>query len=396
MPEKKLTNLEKAETFLLEKGKADGSLEQNFVLEKSDEYRLGENDYEALTDFLSKHGIPLVDTVLQSIEKVKPGDVKSTDPIRLYLTQMGQFPLLSKDEEIAVAKKIKEGQQAASELATLKAQEPNLVSQAEKGSRKAQKSLEEVKHREADLAEVIANGIEAKDALINANLRLVVSCAKYYANNRSIPLADIIQEGNIGLAHAAEKFDYERGNKFSTYATWWIRQAISRALADQSRNIRIPVHVVEALNKINKKRAELTQQLHRDPTDEEVAAVLPEFTAEEIGKYATLPLDTVSLNQTVGKDSDDGGEIEDFIATPADEASDPTGGIDQEDDHRMIAEALDRLTPREKDIITLLFGLDGGEDQSLEQVGAKYGLSRERIRQIRDAALAKMHRSIEK
>jgi RNA polymerase primary sigma factor len=394
MPEKKPTNLEKAEAFLLEKGKADGSLEQNFVLEKSDEYKLSEDDYEALADFLGKNGIPLVDTVLQTIEKEKPGDVKSTDPIRLYLTQMGQFPLLSKDEEVAVAKKIKEGQQAAAELATLKAQEPSLVAQAEKGSRKAQKSLEGVKHREADLADIIASGVEAKDALINANLRLVVSCAKYYANNRNIPLADIIQEGNIGLAHAAEKFDYERGNKFSTYATWWIKQAISRALADQSRNIRIPVHVVEALNKINKKRGELTQQLHRDPSDEELASALPEFSVEDIQNYETLPMDTVSLNQTVGKDSDDGGEIEDFIATPSDEATDPTGGIDKEDDDRMIAEALDHLTPREKDIITRLFGLGGRESESLEEVGASYGLSRERIRQIRDAAVAKMRRGI--
>jgi RNA polymerase primary sigma factor len=255
---------------------------------------------------------------------------------------MGQFPLLSKDEEIALAKKISEGD------------------------------------------------IEAKNALINSNLRLVVSIAKHYANS-GVPIQDLIQEGNIGLAHAAEKFDYTKGFKFSTYATWWIKQAITRAIADQSRNIRIPVHVAETLTKINRTRHELAQSLGREASDEEVAEAL-KMPLEDIQRYSSLPLSTTSLDAPVG--DDEGDEMSNFVADPS--SDDETDSIDLEDKLNLISKGMSLLNERERDIILQLFGFTDGESKSLEEVGAEYGLSRERIRQIRDGALAKMRKELKK
>jgi RNA polymerase primary sigma factor len=339
MKKGKSTGLEAAEAFFLEQARGKGSIDQNFLLDEADDFLLSEDEFEKLSDFLSSHNIAIRDDEL--IPNEKPLQVNSSDPFRLYLSQMGQFPLLTKDEEIALAKKIAGGD------------------------------------------------LEAKNALINSNLRLVVSIAKHYANS-GVPIQDLIQEGNIGLAHAAEKFDYTKGFKFSTYATWWIKQAITRAIADQSRNIRIPVHVAETLTKINRSRHELAQSLGREATDEEVAAAL-KMPLEDVRYYASLPLSTTSLDAPVG--DDEGDEMSNFVADPSENDTDT---IDVEDDLGLISKGMSSLNERERNIIVQLFGLTDGESKSLEEVGAQYGLSRERIRQIRDGALAKMRKELKK
>jgi len=340
MKKGKSTGLEAAKAFFLTQSQGKGSIDQNFLLDEADDFLLSEDEFEKLNDFLTANHIAIRDDELLLNEK--PVSVNSSDPFRLYLSQMGQFPLLSKDEEIALAKKISEGD------------------------------------------------VEAKNALINSNLRLVVSIAKHYANS-GVPIQDLIQEGNIGLAHAAEKFDYTKGFKFSTYATWWIKQAITRAIADQSRNIRIPVHVAETLTKINRARHELAQNLGREATDEEVAKEL-KMSLEDIQRYSALPLSTTSLDQPVG--DDDGDEMSNFVADPSSE--DEVNSIDLEDNLNLISKGMSLLNERERDIILELFGFTDGESKSLEDVGAKYGLSRERIRQIRDGALAKMRKELKK
>jgi RNA polymerase primary sigma factor len=331
-----------AEAFFLAKAKENnGTLEQTFLLDEADSFALNEEDYEKLADYLSSQGVNISDKELLLDEK--PLSVNSSDPFKLYLSQMGQYPLLKREEEIELAKRIAQGDQ------------------------------------------------EAKDQLINSNLRLVVSIAKHYVNS-GVPISDLIQEGNIGLTHAAEKFDYTKGFKFSTYATWWIKQAITRAIADQSRNIRIPIHVAETLAKINRSRHELAQKLGREATDEEVAAAMG-MDVEDIRHYAALPLSTTSLDAPVG--DDDGDEMSNFVSDP-DELDDVKNEIDVEDDLNLISQGMSCLNERERDILVQLFGLTDGESKSLEEVGATYGLSRERIRQIRDGALAKMRKELNK
>jgi RNA polymerase sigma factor, sigma-70 family len=336
------TPFAEAEDFFLAEVKERGALSQNELLDKADEFGLSEEEYERLVNDLVSRGVSIEDDEL-SVASNAPSTVSSADPLRLYLVQMSQYPLLSKEEEVALAKRIGTGDQ------------------------------------------------EAKDALINANLRLVVSVAKHYAN-KSLPLSDLIQEGNIGLTRAAEKFDYTKGFKFSTYATWWIKQAVSRAVADQSRTIRLPVHVVESIRKIKNARRELLQSLGREPTEEEVAKALPGFTENDVAYYETLPLDTVSLDAPVG--DEDSGQVEDFVKDDEEE-EEVTEGLENEDRYNLIREGLKQLNQREEEIIILLYGLEDGEARSLEEVAKKYDLSRERIRQIRDAALAKMRKGLQ-
>lgn len=335
--------LKSAEGFFLQKGK-EGPLDSNLLLDASDDFALSEEEYDKLVDFLANNGIKIVDNDLLAIEK--PSAVTSSDPVRLYLSQMGQYPLLSKEQETFLAQQIaKDGE----------------------------------------------NAKEAKDALINSNLRLVVSIAKHYANS-GVPIQDLIQEGNIGLTHAAEKFDYTKGFKFSTYATWWIKQAITRAIADQSRNIRIPIHVSEELAKINRIRHELAQKFNREATDEEVVAALPGLTLEDLRFYSSLPLSTTSLDAPVG--DDEGDEVMNFVSDPSEEEAGEE--IDIEDNLATISKAMGCLNERERDIVSELFGLLDNEPKSLEEVGQKYGLSRERIRQIRDGAIVKMRKELAK
>jgi RNA polymerase primary sigma factor len=332
--------LKAAEEFFLAKAK-EGPLDPNLLLDATDDFALSEEEYDQLADFLSKAGVKFSDKEEEAASLEKPLAVSSNDPIRLYLSQMGQYPLLSKDEEMALAKRIFEGDR------------------------------------------------EAKNDLINSNLRLVVSIAKHYAGC-GVPIQDLIQEGNIGLAHAAEKFDYTKGFKFSTYATWWIKQAITRAIADQSRNIRIPVHVAETLAKINRVRHEMAQELGKEPSDEELVAELPGISLADLRYYESLPLSTASLNAPVGDDGED--EVMNFVSDPNSDPAD--AGINIEDDMATISKGMATLNDREREIITELFGLVDGEPKSLEEVGSKYNLSRERIRQIRDGALAKMRKEL--
>jgi RNA polymerase primary sigma factor len=331
--------LKAAEEFFLDKAK-EGPLDPNLLLDATDDFALSEEEYDKLADFLASSGVTFAEKE-EEASLGKPLSVSSNDPIRLYLVQMGQYPLLSREQEIELAKKIATGD------------------------------------------------LEAKNDLINSNLRLVVSIAKHYAGC-GVPIQDLIQEGNIGLAHAAEKFDYTKGFKFSTYATWWIKQAITRAIADQSRNIRIPVHVAETLAKINRVRHELTQELGREPSEEEIAAGIPSLTPDDIRRYEALPLSTASLNAPVGDDGED--EVMNFVSDPNSDPAD--AGIDIEDNMATISKGMGALNDREREIITELFGLVDGEPKSLEEVGNKYNLSRERIRQIRDGAIAKMRKEL--
>jgi RNA polymerase primary sigma factor len=252
----------------LSKLREKDSIDQNFLLDEADDFLLSEEEFEKLSDFLA--GPSISPFAMTNFSNEKPLQVSSSDPFRLYLSQMGQFPLS-------------------------KPRRRNRIGQ---------------ENRQGDL--------EAKNALINSNLRLVVSIAKHYANS-GVPIQDLIQEGNIGLAHAAEKFDYTKGFKFSTYATWWIKQAITRAIADQSRNIRIPVHVAETLTKINRSRHELAQSLGREATDEEVAAAL-KMPIEDVRYYASLPLSTTSFDAPVG--DDEGDEMSNFVADPSENDTD--------------------------------------------------------------------------
>ncbi len=271
-------------------------------------------------------------------EQQKVGTVE--DPVRLYLREIGRIKLLSTAEEIELAKKIVEGESKAAAI--------------------------------------------AKRKLVQANLRLVVSIAKKYVG-RGMLFLDLIQEGNLGLIRAAEKFDHERGFKFSTYATWWIRQAITRAIADQARTIRIPVHMVETINKLKKVTRRLAQELSRKPTEEELAVEMGVSIPKlrEIVKIAQEPL---SLETPIGKEED--SRLGDFIEDK--EADAPIKTVASELLREDLAEVLCTLSPRERDVLRLRFGMDDGRQRTLEEVGQLFGVTRERIRQIEAKALRKL------
>jgi RNA polymerase sigma factor (sigma-70 family) len=287
----------------------------------------------------------------------------TSDLVRAYLNGIGRIKLLTAEQEVTLAKRVEAGLFAEDKLAKGVA-DPQL---------------------RADLATVVRDGGAAKTHLLEANLRLVVSLAKRYTG-RGMAFLDLIQEGNLGLIRAVEKFDYAKGYKFSTYATWWIRQAITRAMADQARTIRIPVHVVEQVNRMVRVRRELSTTLGREPLVPEIAAAmdLPDVAVLELLSFDREP---ISLDQTVGEDGD--SPLSDFIAkfdprdTPADSAVD---GMLRND----IEVVLSTLSQREQEVIRLRFGLDDGRARTLEEVGQEFGLSRERIRQIEKNTLYKL------
>jgi RNA polymerase primary sigma factor len=274
------------------------------------------------------------------------------DPVRMYLREIGRVPLLTAEEEVRLAQRMERG--------------------------KAER-LKPVSNRR-----YILDGEEAQRRLTEANLRLVVSVAKKYIG-RGMNLLDLIQEGNIGLIRAVEKFDYTKGYKFSTYATWWIRQAITRAIADQARTIRIPVHMVETINRLIRISRRLLQDLGREPTSEEIAAQM-EITAEKVREIIKVSQEPVSLETPIGEEDDShlGDFLEDHTAlAPADAAS-----------HQLLKEqvedVLDSLTERERKVLQLRFGLDDGRSRTLEEVGKEFHVTRERIRQIEAKALRKL------
>ncbi|MDP4000427.1 MAG: RNA polymerase sigma factor RpoD, partial [bacterium] len=288
----------------------------------------------------------------QSAKKKEDGDDKDTekdidheeeetsdiqdDSVRMYLREIGRVPLLTKDDEVRLAKRIEKGDKSA------------------------------------------------HDALAEANLRLVVSIAKKYIG-RGLPLLDLIQEGNTGLLRAVDKFDYKRGYKFSTYATWWIRQAITRAIADQARTIRIPVHMVETINKLVRTQRRLVQDLGREPLPEEIAAEM-EIDVEKVQHILKISQETVSLEAPVGEEED--SRLGDFILDEDTESPEDSAAIQLMKDS--IRKVLSELTPREQKILKMRFGLDSGKTHTLEEVGSEFGVTRERIRQIEAKALNKL------
>ena len=238
---------------------------------------------------------------------------------------------------------------------------------------------------EKALAERMKNGDKvAKNMIIEANLRLVVSIAKKHVG-KGMAFLDLIQEGNLGLTKAVEKFDYEKGFKFSTYATWWIRQAITRAIADQARTVRIPVHMVETIHRVNRVKKQLTQDFGREPTNEEIAANVG-MNADKVREILKYSLDTVSLETPIGEEED--SHLGDFI--PDDQSPEPSELVNEKERHDVIDSVLDTLTEREKKVIKLRYGLDGGPARTLEQVGKEFNITRERIRQIEAKALRKL------
>jgi RNA polymerase sigma factor (sigma-70 family) len=287
----------------------------------------------------------------------------SADLVRVYLNEIGKVSLLTAADEVELAKRIEAGLYAEHLLTA-----SNSFSAA----------------RRRDLRALVIDGSRAKDHLLRANLRLVVSLAKRYTGH-GMPFLDLIQEGNLGLIRAVEKFDYTKGFKFSTYATWWIRQAISRAMADQSRTIRLPVHLVEQVNKLQRLRREMNQSLGREATDAELAVEL-DVPEERIRELIDLSRDLVSLDQTVGTDDD--AALGDFIAddtAPAAEAAVEAGLM-----RTQLRSVLGTLEAREAAVVRMRYGLDDGQPRTLDEIGRAFKLSRERIRQIERETMAKL------
>jgi RNA polymerase primary sigma factor len=297
------------------------------------------------------------------------------DPVRMYLKEIGKFPLITGEEEVRLAQRIEAGLEAQTSLAEL----------IEKFGDKASIPADERR----PLERAVADGLVAKGQLTNANLRLVVSIAKRYRKG-VMQFLDLIQEGNIGLMRAVDKFDWTKGFKFSTYATWWIRQSITRAIADQGRTIRIPVHMVETINKVLRVQRQMLQELGREPTIEELSIKLEDMSPEKVRDILKINQDTVSLEQPVGDEDD---------FSLSDTISDDSAEVPADYATRMmltaaVTEALDQLSDRERDIIKLRFGLDGGEMRTLEEVGKEFGVTRERVRQIESKTLAKLRHPI--
>ena len=327
---------------LLDKGKKNGVLTYQEILDEVENIDLSPEQIEKIYEVLESMGIEVqgaandVDIIEEEIDLSVPEGIAIDDPVRMYLKEIGKVPLLSSEEEMELAKQIEAGSQYA------------------------------------------------KKKLAEANLRLVVSIAKRYVG-RGMLFLDLIQEGNLGLIKAVEKFDFRKGFKFSTYATWWIRQAITRAIADQARTIRIPVHMVETINKLIRVQRQLLQELGRDPFPEEISKVMdrPVEKVREIQKIAQEP---VSLETPIGEEED--SHLGDFI--PDDDAPAPAEAAAFTMLKEQLINVLDTLTPREEKVLRLRFGLDDGRARTLEEVGKEFNVTRERIRQIEAKALRKL------
>ena len=367
-------------------------LEYQEISDHFKELNLDAEQFEAVLDFLEHNNVDVLrmsddddddeiilddddEVEVENIDLSVPDGVSVEDPVRMYLKEIGKVPLLSAEEEINLAQRMEEGNVATEKIQLLKA----LMEEAEDEAEKAE-IQEEIKAMQKD----IDLGSDAKKRLAEANLRLVVSIAKRYVG-RGMLFLDLIQEGNLGLIKAVEKFDYRKGYKFSTYATWWIRQAITRAIADQARPIRIPVHMVETINKLIRVSRQLLQELGREPSPEEIAAEMnmPVDRVREILKISQEP---VSLETPIGEEED--SHLGDFIKddnvpVPADAAAFTLL-------KEQLEEVLGTLTEREQKVLTLRFGLEDGRARTLEEVGKEFNVTRERIRQIEAKALRKL------
>ena len=354
---------------------------------------LDEEKMEKVLDFLEANKVDVLrisdgddeddDIILDDEDEVEvekidlsvPEGVSVEDPVRMYLKEIGKVPLLSADEEIELAQKMEAGSVAVEKIPLLKER------LAETGDEQEKEEIQaEIKALQLD----VDRGSDAKKRLAEANLRLVVSIAKRYVG-RGMLFLDLIQEGNLGLIKAVEKFDYRKGYKFSTYATWWIRQAITRAIADQARTIRIPVHMVETINKLIRVSRQLLQELGREPTPEEIAEEM-KMPVERVREILKISQEPVSLETPIGEEED--SHLGDFIKddnvpVPADAA---TFTLLKE----QLEEVLGTLTEREQKVLTLRFGLEDGRARTLEEVGKEFNVTRERIRQIEAKALRKL------
>lgn len=378
---------------ILELGKKKKNmLEYQEIADFFKDLNLDPEKFEMVIDYLEQNGIDVLkisndddvddDIILDDEDEVEvekidlsvPEGVSVEDPVRMYLKEIGKVPLLSADEEIELAQNMEDGAVATEKINVLKGRLDG-ASEEEKAEIK-----EEIKTLQRD----VDKGADAKKRLAEANLRLVVSIAKRYVG-RGMLFLDLIQEGNLGLIKAVEKFDYKKGYKFSTYATWWIRQAITRAIADQARTIRIPVHMVETINKLIRVSRQLLQELGREPSPEEIAKEMnmPVERVREILKISQAP---VSLETPIGEEED--SHLGDFIKddnvpVPADAAAFTLL-------KEQLEEVLGTLTEREQKVLTLRFGLEDGRARTLEEVGKEFNVTRERIRQIEAKALRKL------
>lgn len=347
--EKKIS-LQEIQHSLFQRGKKKGNLTYKEITDSLQTYNLNTEAIDEFYEELSRQGIDVVEDISEvevnegehlknpdeGIDKLIPEGISINDPVRMYLKEIGKIPLLTPEEEIELAKRMEDGSE------------------------------------------------EAKRRLAEANLRLVVSIAKKYVG-RGMLFLDLIQEGNLGLIKAVEKFNYRKGFKFSTYATWWIRQAITRAIADQARTIRIPVHMVETINKLIRISRQLVQELGREPMPEEIAQEM-DISVERVREILKIAQEPVSLETPIGEEDDShlGDFIEDQdVQAPADAAA-------FELLREQLEDVLDTLTPREQKVLRLRFGLDDGRTRTLEEVGQVFGVTRERIRQIEAKALRKL------
>ncbi len=340
---------------LIEKGKQKGSLSNSEIVELFDEGDFDLDQIEKFYETLTGMGIEIVgymddgndfddiDTEVEKYESAEDMEKMLTqeglsidDPVRMYLKEIGQYPLLTTERELELAKLMAEGSKPA------------------------------------------------KDELVTANLRLVVSIAKRYVS-KGMFFLDLIQEGNLGLMKAVDKFDYTKGYKFSTYATWWIRQAITRAIADQARTIRIPVHMVETIHKVSKTQRQLLQEFGREPSADEIAEEL-NMSPEKVREIMKIAQDPVSLETPIGEEED--SHLGDFI--PDDDSPAPADAAFNTMLREQLNEVLNTLTPREAQVLRLRFGLDDGRPRTLEEVGKVFNITRERIRQIEAKALRKL------
>ncbi len=354
------TELDDKETELLD--------EEDIDLDENIDYGedLGDEDIDVLSS--EETDLDLQDLQANYADSLSD---RVSDPVKMYLKEIGQVPLLKAEEEREIAKVAREGDETINrKIAELK---------KAKGDHSAE--IAELEEYNAELIK------RAKDKMITANLRLVVALAKKYTN-RGLLFLDLIQEGNVGLVKAVDKFDYEKGFKFSTYATWWIRQAITRAIADQARTIRIPVHMVETINKMTKVQRQLVQELGREPSAEEISEVMgsDQFPPEKIREIQKIALEPVSFEKPIGEEDD--SQVGDFIEDKESDSPDVYASKQLLKDE--INNVLQLLTERESKVLQLRFGLIDGKNRTLEEVGKEFNVTRERIRQIEAKALRKL------